>query len=90
MRSPPSAHRSILSTLGPNSEIPRLASHTFFSWSQTALSHLLSAAAIRLIRLDAFLEGMKATKTRVSRFATLAPDELAGLPMDLPTVSNRG
>jgi hypothetical protein len=50
----------------------------------------LSAAAIRLIRLDAFLEGMKATKTRVSRFATLAPDELAGLPMDLPTVSNRG
>jgi len=31
-----------------------------------------------LIRLDAFLEKKKTTKTRISRFAALAPVELAG------------
>jgi hypothetical protein len=31
-----------------------------------------------LIRLDAFLEEKKTTKTRISRFAALAPVELAG------------
>jgi sulfur relay (sulfurtransferase) DsrC/TusE family protein len=45
---------------------------------KTALAHLFTAAAINLIRLDAFLEGKKATKTRISRFAALAPVELAG------------
>jgi transposase len=48
----------------------------YFGFSKTELSHLLTAAAINLIRLDAFLEGKKTAKTRVSRFAALAPDEL--------------
>lgn len=50
----------------------------YFGLPKTAFSHLLTAAAINLIRLDAFLEGKKTAKTRVSRFATLAPAELAG------------
>lgn len=45
---------------------------------KTALSHLSPATAINLIRLDAFLEGKKVAKTRVSRFAALGPVELAG------------
>lgn len=49
----------------------------YFGLPKTALSHLLTAAAINLIRLDAFLEGKKAAKTRVSRFAALAPVDLA-------------
>lgn len=43
---------------------------------KTALSHLFTAAAINVIRLDAFLAGKKAAKTRVSRFAALLPVEL--------------
>ena len=50
----------------------------YFGFPKTALSHLLTATAINLIRLDAFLEGKKTAKTRVSRFAALAPVELAG------------
>jgi transposase len=50
----------------------------YFGFSKTELSHLLTAAAINLIRLDAFLEGKKTAKTRVSRFAALAPVKLAG------------
>lgn len=50
----------------------------YFGLPKTALSHVFTAAAINLIRLDAFLEGKKAAKTRTSRFATLAPVELAG------------
>lgn len=50
----------------------------YFGLPKTALSHLFTAAAINLIRFDAFLEGKKATKTRTSRFAALAPVELAG------------
>lgn len=50
----------------------------YFGFPKTELSHLLTAAAINLIRLDAFLEGKKTAKTRVSRFAALAPVELAG------------
>lgn len=50
----------------------------YFGFSKTELSHLFTAAAINLIRLDAFLEGKKTAKTRISRFAALAPDELAG------------
>jgi transposase len=49
----------------------------YFGLPKTALSHVFTAAAINLIRLDAFLEGKQATKTRVSRFAALAPVELA-------------
>ena len=50
----------------------------YFGLPKTTLSHLFTAAAINLIRLDAFLEGKKAAQTRVSRFAALAPIELAG------------
>jgi transposase len=49
----------------------------YFGLPKTALSHVFTAAAINLIRLDAFLEGRKAAKTRVSRFAALAPVDLA-------------
>lgn len=45
--------------------------------AKTALAHVFTAAAINLLRLDAFLDGKKAAKTRVSRFAALAPAELA-------------
>lgn len=48
----------------------------YFGLPKTALSHLFTAAAINVIRLDAFLEGKKPAKTRVSRFASLAPVEL--------------
>lgn len=50
----------------------------YFGLPKTALSHVFTAAAINLIRLDAFLQGKQAAKTRVSRFAALAPVELAG------------
>ncbi len=50
----------------------------YFGLPKTTLSHLFTAAAINLIRLDAFLDGKKTAKTRVSRFAALAPVELAG------------
>lgn len=45
---------------------------------KTALPHVFTAPAINLIRLDAFLEGKKAAKTRVSRFAAFVPVDLAG------------
>lgn len=41
--------------------------------AKTSLQHALTAAAINLIRVDAFLEGKKTTKTRTSRFAALLP-----------------
>ncbi len=44
---------------------------------KTSLQHVLTAAAINLIRLDAFLEGKQTAKTRTSRFAALAPVEIA-------------
>lgn len=54
--------------------------HTrYFGLPKTALSHLFTAAALNLIRLDAFPESKKVTKTRVSHFAALAPVELEGL-----------
>lgn len=40
---------------------------------KTALQHVLTAAAINLIRVDAFLEGKKTATTRTSRFAALLP-----------------
>jgi DDE family transposase len=48
-----------------------------FGLPKTALPHVFTVAAINLIRLDAFLEGKKTAKTRVSRFAALALVELA-------------
>lgn len=50
----------------------------YLGLEKTALQHVLTAAAINLIRLDAFLDGKKAAKTRISRFAALAPVQLAG------------
>jgi L-asparaginase/Glu-tRNA(Gln) amidotransferase subunit D len=45
---------------------------------KTSLQHVFTAAAINFIRLDAFLEGTKTTKTRTSRFAAFVPIDLAG------------
>lgn len=50
----------------------------YFGLAKTGLAHVFTAAALNLLRLDAFLDGKKATKTRVSRFAALAPASLAG------------
>jgi IS5 family transposase len=49
----------------------------YFGLEKTSLQHLFTAAAINLIRLDAFLAEKKPTKTRTSRFAALAPVDLA-------------
>jgi transposase len=72
------AHRSGIE--GTHSQAVRalgLRRTRYFGLPKTALSHLFTAAAINLIRLDAFLEEKKTAKTRVSRFAALAPVELA-------------
>ncbi len=49
----------------------------YFGLAKTSLQHLFTALAINLVRLDAHLAGHKAAKTRVSRFAALAPVALA-------------
>lgn len=49
----------------------------YFGLPKTALSHVFTAAVINLIHLDTFLEGKQAAKPQVSRFAALAPVELA-------------
>lgn len=41
--------------------------------AKTSLQHVFTALALNLVRLDAYLAGKKAAKTRVSRFAALAP-----------------
>ncbi len=45
--------------------------------AKTTLQHFLTAAAINLIRIDDFLSGAKREKTRISRFAALAPEKVA-------------
>ncbi|MDQ2905603.1 MAG: transposase [Chloroflexota bacterium] len=45
--------------------------------TKTSLQHVFTAAAIDLMRFDAFLEGKTAAKTRTSRFAALVPIEFA-------------
>lgn len=45
----------------------------YLGLTKTALQHLFTAAALNLLRLDAHLAEKKVTKTRTSRFATLAP-----------------
>jgi transposase len=50
----------------------------YFGLQKTSLQHTFTAAAINLIRLDAFWEGKKTAKTRTSRFAALVPIEIAG------------
>lgn len=45
----------------------------FLGLKKTALQHVFTAAALNLVRLDAHLAGKKVTKTRISRFAALAP-----------------
>lgn len=57
---------------------PGLRCTRSFGFSETERSHLFTTAAMNLNRLDVFLEGKKTAKTQVSRFAALAPDELAG------------
>jgi transposase len=42
--------------------------------AKTALQHVFTAVALNLLRIYAFLEGKKAAKTRISRFAALAPN----------------
>lgn len=49
----------------------------YFGLAKTSLQHLFTALALNLVRLDAHLTGKKAAKTRVSRFAALAPVTLA-------------
>jgi transposase len=49
----------------------------FFGLAKTALAHIFTATAMNLMRLDAFLDGKAAAKTRISRFAALAPASLA-------------
>jgi transposase len=48
----------------------------FLGLKKTSLQHVLTAAALNLVRLDAHLAGKRVTKTRISRFATLAPTSL--------------
>jgi transposase len=45
----------------------------YFGLAKTSLQHVFTAAAINLIRVDAFLAGQQTAKTRTSRFAALAP-----------------
>jgi hypothetical protein len=45
----------------------------YFGLAKTSLQHFGTAAALNLIRLDAFLAEKKTAKTRTSRFAALAP-----------------
>lgn len=49
----------------------------YLGLAKTAFQHLCTAAALNLLRLDAFLTEKKVAKTRISRFATLAPGALA-------------
>jgi transposase len=49
----------------------------YFGLAKTSLQHFGTAAAINLIRLDACLAEKKTAKTRTSRFAALAPVDLA-------------
>jgi transposase len=49
----------------------------YFGLAKTGLQHLFTALALNLVRVDAHLAGEKTAKTRVSRFAALAPVALA-------------
>jgi transposase len=49
----------------------------YFGLAKTSLQHFGTAAAINLIRMDAFFAENKTAKTRTSRFAALAPMDLA-------------
>ena len=55
----------------------RLRRTRYLGLTKTALQHTLTATALNLVRLDAFLAEKKVAKTRISRFATLASVELA-------------
>lgn len=45
----------------------------YIGLTKTHLQHVLTAAAINLVRLDAWFTGQKQAQTRVSRFAALRP-----------------
>jgi len=49
----------------------------YLGFRKTALDHQFTAAAINVIRLDAFLEERHPTKTRTSRFAALASKKVS-------------
>lgn len=49
----------------------------YFGLAKTSLQHLFTALALNFVRLDAYLAGKKAARTRVSRFAALTPVALA-------------
>ncbi len=49
----------------------------YFGLPKTSFQHFGTAAAMNLVRLDAALAGKKTAKTRTSRFAALAPVDLA-------------
>jgi hypothetical protein len=71
------AHRSGIE--GTHSQAVRglgLRRTRYCGLAKTALAHVFTAPAINLLRLDAFVEGKKTAKTRISRFAALAPVEL--------------
>ena len=56
---------------------PLRYTYTLGGRTQTASQHLCTAAALNLLRLDAFLAEQKVAKIWISRFATLAPVALA-------------
>ena len=45
----------------------------YIGLAKTHLQHVLTAMAINMVRLDAWITGKKRAQTRVSRFATLRP-----------------
>jgi transposase len=45
----------------------------YIGLAKTHLQHVLTAVAINMARLDAWLKGKKQAQTRVSRFAALRP-----------------
>ena len=48
----------------------------YLSLAKTHLQHILTSAAINVVRMVAWLQGQPHAKTRISRFASLAPPNL--------------
>ncbi|GHO49034.1 hypothetical protein KSX_71970 [Ktedonospora formicarum] len=61
-----------------------MATHALFGVKKTALQHILTAAALNLVRLDAPLVGKKVTKCEIHVFVTLAPISLVSLTSRFP------
>jgi transposase len=69
------AHRSGIE--GPHSQAVRGMGLRHTRFRGVPKKHILTAAALNLLRMDAFLAGAKMAKTRISHFATLTPFALA-------------